>query len=150
MREFTHNSSEGIIVEITKVSSFAFVVATLYVHRGNKFPKSFLDAFIKAAGTKPAILAGDFNAASHKFGSRTNTLEGDHLAEIISDNGLLYLENSSPTFFSSASGSWNILDMAFANDRFMERIVNFEVEEEYQSDNKSINRSLSSESAPKN
>ena len=132
--EFSSKAEEGIILKIDIPGNTSIIVATLYVHPGKCFPKDFFDDVDEAAKSFPTLLIGDFNSASTEFGSRRNTAEGNHLINLISTSNLAYLDNDTPTYVCSSSGSWNILDLALINAAFFDSIESFEVNEHPVSD----------------
>ena len=133
-KEHVHECTEGIILEVKPPNLPAFVVATVYNHPGDRIKEGFIKILDRLAKRKPVLLSGDLNAASFELGSRTNTCEGEHLVEMISKTSLSYIDNESPTYISASSGSWNILDFSFANKLFLDRIVDFEVGNDFGSD----------------
>jgi len=115
---------ESLCVVVTAPNSYSITVATTYPRPRSFINEEIITAVAKNRGNAGGILIGDFNAASHALGSRTDTNEGRHLIDKTSEHDLHWLENLSPTFICRKTGEANILDFAFGTPSLMNKIKN--------------------------
>ncbi|CAB0030692.1 unnamed protein product [Trichogramma brassicae] len=80
----------------------------------------------EAAGKRPAIIAGDFNAWSTEWGSRRNTARGDMLLECMASLDMCLLNTGKKHRRRRGNGKWNIksfdeetFKVAIAEDRII-------------------------------
>ena len=148
VKEIEQPHKESLILEISPPNSHPFILSTMYNKPGKLVPKSFVDAVEKASKEKAVLLTGDFNSACSEFGSRTETREGKHLLDLISNSSLIYVDNAEPTYVSDSTGQWNLLDYGFINQRMAARLTNFKVETEIGSDHLPLHFEISGQLLP--
>ena len=144
-KEIVVNSEkEAALVSLLSPTGVEIFVATIYVRPGKLMPPHLIELLrnINQKNDKKIILTGDFNAATTLFGSRVDTVAGDHLIDCINRCGLNIVVNSTPTFYSKIHGSWNVLDYMFLSDDLKEHVVNFEVSKACESDHLPIKLSI--------
>ena len=89
-------------------------LATCYVHPGNHLPHELLTKFksIQFNGKHlKGLFAGDFNSPHQTFGSRFTNVYGTSLLNGIHANNMIFLNRGEATFFNSANGEPNVLDL---------------------------------------
>jgi Reverse transcriptase (RNA-dependent DNA polymerase)/Endonuclease-reverse transcriptase len=78
----------------------------------------------------PIVVAGDFNAQSAEWGSRTTNIRGTMLSEAVSSWHLITANiGRKPTF--AARGTTSILDVTFADETTIGRLRNWHVIDDY-------------------
>ena len=148
VKEIEHQEEEALILEITPTNSTTFILSTIYNRPGNLVPNNSLKAVERASSGKASILVVDFNSPCREFGSRTDTREGRHLLDLISNSTFLYVDNSDPTYYSDSKGNWNLLDLGFINQKMADKLLDFKVGPETGSDHMPMIFKISSERVP--
>ena len=106
------------------------LVALMYNHPGKKCNKGFLREALEESRrdpNRPFFLGGDLNAPHTAFGSRFTNQAGEELLEWIVDEGLIYADNKTPTYYNYSRRGCNVLDMIFMNQCAEEDMERLEV-----------------------
>ena len=89
-------------------------IMSIYNHPGNHFPTELLNEFkgISLNGRDiSGVIVGDFNCPNLAFGSRTTNEFGSKLLQNLNTENFVYFNDGEPTYYSSASGLPNVLDL---------------------------------------
>lgn len=90
-----------------------------------------LEACVRAS-ISPVIMAGDFNAKSHEWGSPVEDTKGTKLAELAASLELVVCNRPSlPTFIRSNPYAESWMDVTFASERLISKINDWRVSLEY-------------------
>ena len=88
---------------------------SIYNHPGNHFPVELFQEFKDIRFNKNSVnglIVGDYNCPHMAMGSRTSNEFGNKLIQNLNNENLVFFNNGDPTYYSSASGLPNLLDLA--------------------------------------
>ena len=93
-------------------NSQPFKLLCIYDHPGDYFPPTIISDFKNKTFNGKAIgglIVGDMNCPHAAFGSQTTNEFGLCLLQTLNQEDLIYYNPGSPTYYSNAAGSSNIL-----------------------------------------
>ena len=102
-----------------------FLLSIVYNHPGNHLPQHFLSSVNNTTFNNkklPCLVIGDLNCPHHAFNSRTSNEYGSRLLQLINNENFILLNDGQPTYYSSATGQPNLLDLVLS-DLEMSKLV---------------------------
>ena len=89
-------------------------ICSIYIPPHDPINESKLNKLIEQI-PKPHILLGDFNSHNTVWGCLQNNKKGKDLENIINSNNLCTLNNKSPTYLHSLTGSYSAIDLTLTD-----------------------------------
>ena len=114
---------QAIAVHIS--SPLSLSICSIYIPQDQRFSRSDLENLVVQL-PPPFLLLGDFNARSCLFEDIPSSPRGKIIESFLNFNNVSVLNNDSPTHFSTAYGTYSIIDLVFASPSIHDRF-SFEV-----------------------
>ena len=103
---------QAIAVKVTLHKSIN--ICSIYIPPHDPINESKLNKLIEQI-PKPNILLGDFNSPNTVWGCLQTNKKGKDLENLINSNNLCTLNNKSPTYLNSFTGSYSAIDLTLTD-----------------------------------
>ena len=121
---FDEFNLELISIKVS-IKNFQFNFLTFYLPPGAQLPdEKFFD---KLSNTNNLILCGDLNCKSKMWYSKKSNPNGNKLAEIITNQDLIIVENKNATHYWKQTNKFDILDLIITSPSMVNKVTNLEI-----------------------
>ena len=131
--------NEALAIDLELSNNQNLTLATIYCPNGN--PNLSLFQIINNLSDS-VMFVGDFNLKSESFSCAKKNASGPRLKNIQKQLNLIYLSNDEHTHMDTASGSTDLLDMAFISPNLAEHDIQFQIGDDLGSDHLPIEVSI--------
>ena len=139
----SRKNSNGQTLEIIGVNLETTIIGNLWIINVYNSPNQNLNfSEIFDSNLQNMLICGDFNSPYQELNCTYNTKNGKKLLEIIDNGNFKLLKNGYPTYQSNQHQSQSMLDLHFCSLSIFKYFDNFQVLEDFGSDNSSTLTSL--------